>query len=131
MMLVWFLALKVIAIGYAAVASIRGRFALGVVAVVTLLYLTAARGLSLIPPYVNLPASELLGATWWLYPMSIASLSAAATIVAFKKADGERDATPTHEHLERAAMAFLGNTILDVSMLLLLGAGYLLGATTF
>ena len=126
--MLFFVALKLVALGFAFVASIRARFTLGVALVVVVLYATMATGLRSIPPHVELPFAQALASIWWLLPLGATTASVVGTVIAFRAVDGERERPVRHQHLERAGFAFLANAILDGCLLVVLTFAHVLAA---
>jgi hypothetical protein len=126
---VWILLLiKVLALGFAGYDSVRGRFWPGVGALVSALYLTAARLAGVLPPHPYLPMKDALERTWWLYPCAVFFLSLGPMLFAFRTASRLPSEDPRHRHLERAGFAFLANVLLDAAVLVIVAVAMLLSA---
>ena len=119
------LAFKLAAISFAALASVRAKFLLGLGAVAAIIYCTLVRVLSLIPPHLNLPLSGILASGWWVYPVCMVVISTSATVVAFRNSNRESPTSPKKEQIEKSAFAFLGNMLLDVALLTIFGIAQL------
>ena len=128
--MLFFLMLEVVAIGVATVASLEARWWIGIGAVALMLYLAVAVGLSSIPPYVELPLGGALGSVWWLFPAATTLVSVSTTFMCFRTAGKEREGTRRHGLLERSSMAFLGNALLDLAMLLIVAVAHVVASDT-
>ena len=120
------LGVKLLAITYAAVDSVRSRYWVGIGALAVTLYLVAALASAVLPSPMTLPPGALLREYWWALLMVMPVLSAIPMWGAWRlKRDMPSD-EPRAIALERAAFGFLANLLLDTAALVLLGAGALL-----
>jgi hypothetical protein len=99
---------------------VRARFWPGLGALATALYLTLSRLSSVVPPYPGLPLKDTLEEIWWLYPCALLALSFGPMMFAFRKLRDMREDEPRYQRLERAAFAFLANTLLDAAVLVII-----------
>ncbi len=120
------LALKLAALGFALVSSVRGRFWGGVFAVALLSYTAIAPLLASIPPYVELPLGPALKSVWWIVPTAAIVISVTAMGFAFRASSQQRDDELRQDHLQHAGFSFLGNLLVDLAALVIVGVGYVL-----
>ncbi len=111
--------LKLVALLCATYFSIRARFYPGIGAIVSMGYLTLARVASMLHSNPSLPLRHALEQTWWLYPCAMLVLSLGPMLFAFSTFRELGDEEPLKARLRRVGFAFLANTLLDASLLVI------------
>lgn len=119
---IWLFIVKAVALCFVAWDSWRSRFRLGLVAVSATAYLVAAPVSALLPS-PNLPLGALLVHFWWLVPVLLPFLSWIPCVVAWRALSDMSELDPRRVQMDRVAMGFLGNGLLDLGVLLAIGIG--------
>lgn len=123
---IWVGFVKLVALAYATLHSVRARYGVGVAAVGVMAYvavaaLAAAAG-------IWMPFGDALRTHWWLSLGLMPPLSFTSMALAWRQRRALPAIDPRSERLDRAALAFLANGLLDAGLLVLVAAGALLMA---
>lgn len=118
--MLWLLIIKGVALGYATKDALRARFWLGLGFLGAMAYLMAALGSALLDTSPVLPLGPVLVEHWsWLFLGVMPPLSFAPMAIAWRRVRHAQADDPASPALDRAALAFLANGLLDTALLVI------------